>query len=76
MPYSVISGFMSGIGCNSNYSANCAFWGRAAPKGWSVLGTVAAIPQLLAMLICRSDFRGSNARDCLHAQKLGDWVHS
>lgn len=47
MPYSVISGFMSGIGVILIILQIAPFLGQAAPKG-GVLGTVAAIPQLLA----------------------------
>ncbi|NDJ16980.1 SulP family inorganic anion transporter [Myxacorys almedinensis] len=47
MPYSVISGFMSGIGVILVILQIAPFLGQAAPKG-GVLGTVIAIPQLLA----------------------------
>jgi SulP family sulfate permease len=47
MPYSVISGFMSGIGVILIILQIAPFLGQAAPKG-GVLGTVVAIPQLLA----------------------------
>ncbi|NJR39770.1 MAG: SulP family inorganic anion transporter [Leptolyngbyaceae cyanobacterium CSU_1_4] len=47
MPYSVISGFMSGIGIILIILQVAPFLGHPAPKG-GVLGTVAAIPQLLA----------------------------
>ncbi len=47
MPYSVISGFMSGIGVILIILQIAPFLGQAAPKG-GVLGTVAAIPQLVA----------------------------
>jgi SulP family sulfate permease len=47
MPYSVISGFMSGIGVILIILQIAPFLGHPAPKG-GVLGTVAAIPQLLA----------------------------
>jgi SulP family sulfate permease len=47
MPYSVISGFMSGIGVILVILQIASFLGQAAPKG-GVLGTVMAIPQLLA----------------------------
>jgi SulP family sulfate permease len=47
MPYSVISGFMSGIGVILIILQIAPFLGQAAPKG-GVLGTVAAIPQLFA----------------------------
>ena len=47
MPYSVISGFMSGIGVILIILQIAPFLGQAAPKG-GVLGTVTAIPQLLA----------------------------
>ncbi|WP_421659162.1 SulP family inorganic anion transporter [Leptothermofonsia sp. ETS-13] len=47
MPYSVISGFMSGIGVILIILQIAPFLGHAAPKG-GVLGTVAAIPELLA----------------------------
>lgn len=47
MPYSVISGFMSGIGVILIILQIAPFLGREAPKG-GVLGTVVAIPQLLA----------------------------
>jgi SulP family sulfate permease len=46
MPYSVISGFMSGIGVILIILQIAPFLGQAAPKG-GVLGTVTAIPQLL-----------------------------
>jgi SulP family sulfate permease len=46
MPYSVISGFMSGIGVILIILQIAPFLGQAAPKG-GVLGTVIAIPQLL-----------------------------
>jgi len=47
MPYSVISGFMSGIGVILIILQIAPFLGQAPPKG-GVLGTVGAIPQLLA----------------------------
>ncbi|MCG9890287.1 MAG: SulP family inorganic anion transporter [Thermosynechococcaceae cyanobacterium MS004] len=47
MPYSVISGFMSGIGVILVILQIAPFLGQAAPKG-GVIGTVTAIPQLLA----------------------------
>jgi SulP family sulfate permease len=47
MPYSVISGFMSGIGVILIILQIAPFLGQAAPKG-GVLGTVMAIPQLIA----------------------------
>jgi len=47
MPYSVISGFMSGIGVILIILQIAPFLGQAAPKG-GVLGTVQSIPQLLA----------------------------
>lgn len=46
MPYSVISGFMSGIGVILIILQIAPFLGHAAPKG-GVLGTVMAIPQLV-----------------------------
>ncbi|MGI0484144.1 SulP family inorganic anion transporter [Pantanalinema rosaneae CENA516] len=46
MPYSVISGFMSGIGVILIILQIAPFLGQAAPKG-GVLGTVLAIPDLL-----------------------------
>ncbi len=46
MPYSVISGFMSGIGVILIILQIAPFLGQAAPKG-GVLGTVKAIPDLL-----------------------------
>ncbi|WP_456057561.1 bicarbonate transporter BicA [Aerosakkonema funiforme] len=49
MPYSVISGFMSGIGVILVILQIAPFLGQAAPKG-GVLGTVTAIPQLIANL--------------------------
>lgn len=47
MPYSVISGFMSGIGVILIILQIAPFLGQPAPKG-GVLGTVMAIPQLIA----------------------------
>ncbi|WP_199246269.1 SulP family inorganic anion transporter [[Phormidium] sp. ETS-05] len=47
MPYSVISGFMSGIGVILIILQIAPFLGQAAPKG-GVLGTVTSIPQLIA----------------------------
>ncbi|QZZ22158.1 SulP family inorganic anion transporter [Leptothermofonsia sichuanensis E412] len=47
MPYSVISGFMSGIGVILIILQIAPFLGQAPPKG-GVLGTVTALPQLLA----------------------------
>lgn len=47
MPYSVISGFMSGIGVILIILQIAPFLGHPAPKG-GVLATVVAIPQLLA----------------------------
>jgi len=47
MPYSVISGFMSGIGIILVILQIAPFLGHPAPKG-GVMGTVAAIPQLVA----------------------------
>ncbi|MEB3309565.1 MAG: SulP family inorganic anion transporter [Snowella sp.] len=46
MPYSVISGFMSGIGVILIILQIAPFLGQAAPKG-GVLGTVKAIPDLV-----------------------------
>lgn len=46
MPYSVISGFMSGIGVILVILQIAPFLGQAAPKG-GVIGTVQSIPQLL-----------------------------
>ncbi|MCL6435280.1 MAG: SulP family inorganic anion transporter [Leptolyngbyaceae cyanobacterium HOT.MB2.61] len=47
MPYSVISGFMSGIGIILIILQIAPFLGHAAPTG-GVLGTVLALPELLA----------------------------
>ncbi|BAU67148.1 sulfate permease family protein [Stanieria sp. NIES-3757] len=47
MPYSVISGFMSGIGVILVILQIAPFVGQPSPKG-GVLGTVQAIPELLA----------------------------
>jgi SulP family sulfate permease len=47
MPYSVISGFMSGIGVILIILQIAPFVGQAAPKG-GVLGTFLSIPQLIA----------------------------
>jgi SulP family sulfate permease len=47
MPYSVISGFMSGIGVILIILQIAPFLGQAAPKN-GVLGTFLAIPQLVA----------------------------
>ncbi len=47
MPYSVISGFMSGIGIILIILQIAPFVGQASPKG-GVLGTVQNLPQLLA----------------------------
>ncbi len=47
MPYSVISGFMSGIGIILIILQIAPFLGQPAPKG-GVLGTFLAIPQLIA----------------------------
>jgi SulP family sulfate permease len=47
MPYSVISGFMSGIGVILIILQIAPFLGQPAPKG-GVVGTVMAIPQLIA----------------------------
>lgn len=47
MPYSVISGFMSGIGIILIILQIPPFLGQATPKG-GVLGTIQNIPQLLA----------------------------
>ena len=47
MPYSVISGFMSGIGVILIILQIAPFLGQAPPKG-GVLGTFMATPQLLA----------------------------
>jgi SulP family sulfate permease len=49
MPYSVISGFMSGIGVILIILQIAPFLGQAPPKG-GVLGTVTAIPQLLTRI--------------------------
>ena len=49
MPYSVISGFMSGIGVILIILQIPPFLGQAAPKG-GVLGTVLAIPELLSKM--------------------------
>ncbi|NJM72000.1 MAG: SulP family inorganic anion transporter [Scytonema sp. RU_4_4] len=47
MPYSVISGFMSGIGVILIILQIAPFLGQASPKG-GVLGTLQNLPQLLA----------------------------
>ncbi|HEY9763639.1 MAG TPA: SulP family inorganic anion transporter [Trichocoleus sp.] len=47
MPYSVISGFMSGIGVILIILQIAPFLGQAAPKG-GVLGTVTSLPQLFS----------------------------
>lgn len=47
MPYSVISGFMSGIGVILIILQIAPFLGQASPKG-GVLGTVQKLPELLA----------------------------
>ncbi|MUL37348.1 SulP family inorganic anion transporter [Gloeocapsopsis dulcis] len=47
MPYSVISGFMSGIGVILIILQFAPFVGQVAPKG-GVLGTVQSLPQLLS----------------------------
>lgn len=47
MPYSVISGFMSGIGVILIILQIAPFLGQAAPKG-GVLGTFLSIPELIA----------------------------
>ena len=47
MPYSVISGFMSGIGVILVILQLAPFLGQASPKG-GVLGTLQNLPQLLA----------------------------
>ncbi|MBD1904022.1 SulP family inorganic anion transporter [Funiculus sociatus GB2-A5] len=47
MPYSVISGFMSGIGVILIILQIAPFLGQASPKG-GVLGTISNLPQLLA----------------------------
>ncbi|MFM7575459.1 MAG: SulP family inorganic anion transporter, partial [Microcystaceae cyanobacterium] len=47
MPYSVISGFMSGIGVILIILQIAPFLGQASPKG-GVLGTVRALPELLS----------------------------
>jgi SulP family sulfate permease len=49
MPYSVISGFMSGIGVILIILQIAPFLGQSAPKG-GVVGTVAAIPELLSKI--------------------------
>lgn len=49
MPYSVISGFMSGIGVILIILQIAPFLGQAPPKG-GVLGTVTAIPELLSQV--------------------------
>ncbi|RMG06912.1 MAG: SulP family inorganic anion transporter, partial [Cyanobacteria bacterium J055] len=46
MPYSVISGFMSGIGVILIILQIAPFLGQASPKG-GVLGTLSALPELL-----------------------------
>jgi len=46
MPYSVISGFMSGIGVILIILQIAPFLGQKAPKG-GVLGTIQALPELL-----------------------------
>jgi SulP family sulfate permease len=47
MPYSVISGFMSGIGVILIILQIAPFLGQASPKG-GVVGTISNLPQLLA----------------------------
>ncbi len=49
MPYSVISGFMSGIGVILVILQIAPFLGHPAPKG-GVIGTLTALPQLFATL--------------------------
>jgi SulP family sulfate permease len=47
MPYSVISGFMSGIGVILVILQIAPFLGQASPKG-GVLGTIQSLPQLIS----------------------------
>lgn len=47
MPYSVISGFMSGIGVILIILQTAPFLGQASPKG-GVIGTIQNLPQLIA----------------------------
>ena len=49
MPYTVISGFMSGIGIILIILQTAPFLGQASPKG-GVLGTITNLPELLANL--------------------------
>ncbi|NJK61534.1 MAG: SulP family inorganic anion transporter [Synechococcaceae cyanobacterium SM2_3_1] len=49
MPYSVISGFMSGIGVILIILQVAPFLGQAAPKG-GVVGTLTALPELMVNL--------------------------
>ncbi|MEB3338287.1 MAG: SulP family inorganic anion transporter [Leptolyngbyaceae bacterium] len=58
MPYSVISGFMSGIGVILIILQIAPFLGQAAPKG-GVLGTVMAIPDLLTKMSLPETILGS-----------------
>jgi SulP family sulfate permease len=46
MPYTVVSGFMSGIGIILIILQIAPFWGQAGPKG-GVLGTLGSLPELL-----------------------------
>jgi len=60
MPYSVISGFMSGIGVILIILQIAPFLGQKAPKG-GVLGTIQALPQLLTQINPNELFLGALA---------------
>jgi len=60
MPYSVISGFMSGIGVILIILQIAPFLGQTAPKG-GVLGTIKALPQLLTQINPNELFLGALA---------------
>jgi len=60
MPYSVISGFMSGIGVILIILQIAPFLGQKAPKG-GVLGTIQALPELLTQINPNELFLGALA---------------
>jgi len=70
MPYSVISGFMSGIGVILIILQIAPFLGQKAPKG-GVLGTIQALPELLTQINPNELFLGALALTIIFVMPSG-----
>jgi SulP family sulfate permease len=70
MPYSVISGFMSGIGVILIILQIAPFLGQTAPKG-GVLGTIQALPELLTQINPNELFLGALALTIIFVMPSG-----